>query len=244
MQEISFSVDGQTLHGTLCYPKKVKDKNPAVLFVHGWMSNKETPSNKGVPEKLTQLGFICMNFDLRSHGESEGNREILSRQDYLNDLCAAYDFLALQEGVDKENITIVGSSFGGYLAILLTKQRIIKNLALRVPANYPDEGFNDSQFLFSGDDNPSILFPRFKALVGKETYAVRALQTFSGNVLIVESEKDETIPHEVIQSFLQAIQDKDKLTHIILRNASHSLRDQKIQLEYSNILVDWFKDKV
>ena len=52
----------------------------------------------------------------------------------MRDLLAAYDFLAALRNVDSDSIAVVGSSYGGYLAALLTALRPVKWLGLRVPA--------------------------------------------------------------------------------------------------------------
>src|SRR5882757_5251045 len=101
MQEISFEVDGQQLFGSLIYPEKKENTNPAILFLHGWMS-KRTRSTSYAQE-ISEHGYVCLTYDMRSHGESEGDRKVLSRQDYLNDAKAAYDFLKSQAGVDPNN---------------------------------------------------------------------------------------------------------------------------------------------
>src|SRR5690349_4858240 len=97
MTKITFIVDGQKLHGTLFYPEKPKSQNPAVLFLHGWRSSEK--NILGRAEALAKLGFVCMTFNLRGNGTSEGDIALLTRQDFLNDALAAYDFLSKQQKV-------------------------------------------------------------------------------------------------------------------------------------------------
>ena len=59
----------------------------------------------------------------------------------MDDVLAAYDYLSSIDGVDSKNVSAVGSSFGGYLATILSAKRKVRNLALRVPADYPNEAF-------------------------------------------------------------------------------------------------------
>src|SRR6266403_1786925 len=127
MQTISFPVDGQKLEGDLFYPEQIKGKNPAILFIHGWSSSKERYLARA--EALTKLGYTCLAFSLRGHGKSEGDIKKQTRQDFLNDSLAAYDFLVEQKGVDKDSISIVGASFGAYLAALVSQERAVESLA-------------------------------------------------------------------------------------------------------------------
>ena len=52
---------------------------------------------------------------------------------------AAYDVLAASRRSTTPSIAVVGSSYGGYLAAILTSLRPVRWLALRVPALYKDE---------------------------------------------------------------------------------------------------------
>lgn len=242
MQEISFDVDGQKLHGTIFYPEQVKEKNPAIIFIHGWASSEQPYLTRA--KALIELGFICLAFSMRGHGDSDGDIKKQTRRDFLNDTIAAYDFFTKQHGVDTDKISIVGASFGAYLAALVSQERSVSNLAFRVPANYSDEHFDEAQFNFSGDNSVSLLHPKFKVLQAKQTYALKALHNFSGKVLIIESEKDELIPHQIIENYVHAVKDKNKLTHVVMKNASHNLTNEKMLQEFIDILTEWFKDKL
>lgn len=241
MHEVSFDVDGLTLRGTIFYPEKVKEKNPAIYFLHGWSSSES--STKGRAEGLAKAGFIAMTFNMRGCGRSEGDIRKYVRKDFLNDALAAYDFLSEQPNVDKNNISLIGASFGGYLATLVTRERNVKHLVLRAPGNYAgDLSINHS--VFSGDNSPAAVAHKFKEIVGKRTYSLEALHHFAGQVLIVECEKDDIIPHGIIEDYIDAIQDKNKLTHVVIKNADHRLKDEALKEQYTKILVDWFKNNV
>lgn len=242
MQKISFVVDGQKLHGTIFYPENIKEKNPAILFLHGWMSSEQRYLPRA--EALTKLGYICLTFTMRGHGESEGDIKKQTCQDFLNDTIAAYDFLTEQKNVDRESISVVGASFGAYLATLVTQKRKVKHLALRVPANYPDENLNKSQYDFSGDDSAAILKPRFSSLEDSQTYIKNALNNFLGDVLIIESEHDDVIPHQIIEDYLNSVKEKKKLTYVVMKGADHALKNERTRAEFIKILTDWFSDKL
>lgn len=76
-----------------------------------------------------------------------------------------------------------------------------------------------------------------------ETFALHALHNFKGDVLLIESEKDEIVPHPIMQNFINAVEDKSKLTHIVMRGAPHSTKPGPFKEEVNRILVDWFKNK-
>jgi len=242
MEKLSLTNKGKQLDIAIIYPPSVKEQNSAILFVHGWTSEKERSYQYA--HALSQLGFICFLFDMRGHGKSEGDIKAFTVKDFLDDVLAAYDYLANLNGVDKENISGVGSSFGSYLLALLSSKRNIKNLSLRVPADYRNEDFNISKYKASGSDNPVIVEWRSKARKFNETYALQAIHNYKGNIQIIESEKDTVVPHQTVQNYINAVPDKSRLTHVLLAGAPHSIKAGKFRNDITDILVQWFQDKV
>jgi len=232
-------VHKQKLAATLIFPENLQQRSPAILFIHGWRSNQEGVIEYA--EALAQRGFMCMTFDQRGCGSSEGNIDALSRQDFLDDVLTAYDNLVTVVGVAPDTISVIGASFGGYLGTILTTRRRVKYLVLRAPADYPNEGI----------EKPHVLLPdtakgawRTQEHQSCESFALNALHTFSGRVLIVESGKDEQISPQTIANYANAVKDKEQLTHIVMEGAGHSLQEQKSRAEYRQILVNWFSAQV
>jgi len=240
MKDIEFTVDGLKLKGNLFYPEKIMEKNPAILFVHGWTSEKKRSFQYA--EALIKLGFIVMVFDMRGHGISEGNINIATPKEFLKDCIAAYDYFSSIKGVDKENISIISSSFGSYLSSMLTSKRKIKNLVLRVPADYSNDTFEKPKMGNAGE-NPNVFKWRLIPKKYNETFALQALHDYDGNIIIIESEKDTIVPHPIIQNYIDAVKDKSKLTHIVMKGAPHSIKPGPFKEEVTRILVRWFRNK-
>lgn len=217
----------------------MESKKPGVIFIHGWRGNKE--SNEGYVQALEKLGYLCKNIDLPGHGECEGDINTLTRKDFLEFMLTIYDEFVKDIHADKESISIVGTSFGGYLALLMSKERKIHSIALRAPADYPDENFDSAQRLFAGDNQAMLVWRKTKRAY-PETKSLMALHNFMGKILIVESEHDEIVPKETIENYCAAVQDKKMLTHKMLYGAPHSLRDTSYKEMYSLILADWFSE--
>src|SRR3954466_4175339 len=196
--EIDIAVDGQHLAGTLVSPAPLI---PGVLFVHGWGGSQEKYLARA--RQIAALGCVCLTFNLRGHAETEPQHETVTREDNLRDLVAAYDVLASQWVVDKESITVVGSSYGAYLAAILTELRPVRWLALRGPALYKDEDWSlpKQQLKKYG-----LAAYRRLAISPDENRALGACATFRGDVLIVESEHDDIIPHPVIANYMAAFE--------------------------------------
>src|SRR5690242_1266239 len=103
--------------------KAERPKPLAFLFIHGWTGHQ----NLIAARALCDHGFTCLTYDMRGVGDSAGDFDSLTRADYLEDACAAYDYLREQVGPDTP-IGVAGSSFGSYLAALLTRKRTVKCL--------------------------------------------------------------------------------------------------------------------
>lgn len=226
-------VEKQIVRGTLISPKRLAKKNPGVLFIHGWMSNQTGYIPRA--EVVSKHGAICLTFDMRGHGKSEGKLRELSRHDHLNDVLTAYDFLVSQQKVDKEKIGIVGASYGGYLASILTSKRPVKWLALRAPALYADESFDTPSGKLTDKSKHAYLKKKHSP---SENMALGALRVFAGSVLFIKSENDEEIPKQTIENYLRAM-GRATVTHKIIRGVDHSLSRPEWKQKFIEILCDW-----
>ncbi|HSX09790.1 MAG TPA: prolyl oligopeptidase family serine peptidase [Candidatus Saccharimonadales bacterium] len=100
--------------------------------------------------------------------------------------------------------------------------------------------FNDPK-----PDDPSSIFPwRAEEKSFEEVRSLKAIHEFTGEVLIVESEHDDFIPHQTIENYKNAMRDNHLFTYKFLSDADHSLRSGNSNVQYVEILVDWFKNKI
>lgn len=233
---VDLTVEGQRLTGTLLQPEAPV---PGLLFVHGWGGDQDEDLDHA--EDLARLGCICFTFDLRGHAGSDASRDEVTREDGLNDVKAAYDYLASQPLIDPSAIGVIGTSYGGYLSALLTQERPVRWLALRVPALYPD---NDWDVPKAKLDKDEVSAYRRRPRTPEEDKALAACAAFEGDVLIVESEKDDRIPPAVILSYQAAFKRAASFTHRVIPGASHAMRDPAHQRVYATILIHWIEEMV
>jgi dienelactone hydrolase len=236
-EPIEIAVDDQQIEGRLIAGVTA---GPAVLFVHGWGGNQQQYLNRA--RAVAELGFICLTFDLRGHARSDGQRETVSREDNLRDLLAAYDVLAGQPGINATAIGMVGSSYGAYLAAIMTSQRAVRWFALRAPALYNDAGWELPKRQLHED--PDFCAYRRRAVAPEENRALRACTAFVGDVLIVESEQDDVVPHPVIANYLAACSRARSVTHRLIKGADHGLTDVSWQRTSTSFLLQWLADRI
>ncbi|CAB3628074.1 alpha/beta hydrolase [Achromobacter marplatensis] len=233
---IALSVDGQTLDGTFLTPE---DKVPGVLFIHGWGGSQAFDLNRA--KGIAALGCVCLTFDLRGHAATREQQLQVTREDNLRDVVAAYDRLAAHPSLDSGSVVVVGSSYGGYLAALLSSLRRVRWLALHVPALYLD----DEWLLPKNQLNRETLRAYRNSYVPPESNrALKACADFAGDVLIVEAEHDTFIPHSTIMSYRSAFRRSHSLTHRIIDGADHALTEKTAQRAYTSILVNWVTEMV
>ncbi|MGH8809680.1 MAG: alpha/beta hydrolase family protein, partial [Noviherbaspirillum sp.] len=234
---IDIGVDDEHIAGTIVTPST---QVPGVLFVHGWGGSQEQYLARA--RKIAALGSVCLTFDLRGHARTQPQHETVSRENNLRDVLAAYDLLASQRHVDPTSIAVVGSSYGGYLAAILTSLRVVKWLVLRAPALYMDSSWELPKRQLHRDQD--LITYRESLVPAAENLALRACAAFHGDVLVIESERDHLLPHAVISSYLEACIQPRSLTYRVLHGADHGLTDDNSQRAYTSVLVNWLKEMV
>lgn len=235
-ETVDILVDDEHIAGTFLTPPT---KLPGVLFVHGWGGSQARDLARA--RGIAGLGCICLSFDLRGHAQTLAQQQTVTREQNLQDLLAAYDLLAQHPNIDPSAIAVVGTSYGGYLAAILTSLRPVRWLAMRVPALYRDEDWAMPKRQL---DREVLNRLRRSRVSPESNRALSACAAFKGDVLIVESEQDSFVPHETIMSYRAAFQQTHSLTHRIIVGADHALSDEGCQRAYTDILVGWATEMV
>lgn len=210
---------------------------PGVMLVHGWDGSQEQYLARA--HAIAALGCICLTFDLRGHARDKAHRDSVTREDNLNDMLAAYDLLTGHPAVDASSVAVVGSSYGGYLATILSAQRPVRWMALRAPALY-----QDADWLVSKQHLDRQEIARYRALKHEpeSNRALAASAVFEGDVLLVESELDHVVPHPVIENYRAAFLRTRSMTYRVIRDADHALAKPEWSEAYTGMLLKWFAE--
>ncbi len=234
-EAVEVSVDGERLPGTLVAPQTLV---PGILFVQGWGSGQEVYLPRA--REIASLGCLCLTFEPRGVARDDPRHETVSREDNLRDVVAAYDLLAGQPGVDASAIGVVGASYGAYLAAILPSLRPVRWLGLRVPALYKDEDWDEPKRRL---DRDVLAAYRRRPLDPEENRALRACSEFRGGVLLVESERDDVVPHPAIANYLATFAEAHSLTYQVIAG-DHGLSEKPAQQAYTSLLVNWLTEMV
>lgn len=189
--------DGLTLRGW--YFPTGGDR--AAIVVHGKDSNRiggENRTAEKIADFLIADGYDVLLFDLRGHGESDGDRFSLGYQE-RRDVAAAIDFVA-GRGVREERIALIGISMGA--------GTVLQTLLLRpnVGAVVADSAYADARTLVSenlqqvagvpGWFTPGVLFFS-NVIFGLDGDQVRPIDVVRANpdrpILFIHCDADELI---------------------------------------------------
>ena len=186
------------------------------------------------------LGCVCLTFNLRGHAETKPQYETVTRENNLRDVLAAYDLLANRRHVDPDAIAVIGSSYGGYLSAILSEMRPIQWLGLRAPALYIDTGWEIPKLQLHKDQDLKTY--RHNLVQAADNKALKACQSFGGDVLLIQSEHDSIVPQTVLSSYREACTHARSLTYRCIGGADHGLTSDADQSAYTRLLVNWLTE--
>ena len=93
------------------------ERRPALIVLHGFGSNMSAANVSGPCEVFEGLGYCTLRFDMPGCGASEGPRGNLICLEQVQCTIDAFRHLREQAQVKGDAIAVVGSSFGGAVAI-------------------------------------------------------------------------------------------------------------------------------
>jgi pimeloyl-ACP methyl ester carboxylesterase len=104
---------------------------------------------------------VVLRFDMRGCGESEGERGNLICLEQVEDTSSALTFLTKHPAVDPNHIAVVGSSFGGAVAVYTG------GVDPRVAAVISNGGWGDGERKFRGQHPGAEAWKKFTDMLGK-----------------------------------------------------------------------------
>lgn len=235
-QKIRFPAGGSEIDGTFATPETGV---PGILFLHGWSGSQESDLRRAA--EIAGLGCLCLTFDLRGHAATREMRDTVTPRQNFEDVVAAYDVLTSHPMVDRRAVAVIGSSYGAYLAPLLSEVRPVRWMSLRVPAIYRDQHWERAKGKI---DRIDLNLFRSQEMGPSENRALAACAAFKGDALVIESESDDYIPHPTIANYVAAFRRVRSLTYRVISGADHGLSDERSRAAYTRLLVGWIKEMV
>ena len=121
--DVSIENEGQMIVGTLAMPVG-EGPFPVVLLLHGFTGSRHELPVLGTEDTmfsrsarwLGERGHASLRIDFRGSGESDGAWEDTTFSGQISDAIAAIDYLGGLEGIDGDQISVLGLSQGGLVA--------------------------------------------------------------------------------------------------------------------------------
>ena len=186
------------------------DETPSVISLHGG-----GPSNRHATRYLSTAlqaaGKTVIRFDYSGQGDSTGQMQRSSLKKRHAETRSVLDHFGI-----KRNVTVIGSSMGGYVASSLVREIDVDNLILFCPAAY-DRNAWEVEF---GAGFTEIIRQKdsfLKSDIGE------LLRDFNGKALFIIGGRDEVIPAEVIELYTRALSNCSKLEMCTIEDCPHPI---------------------
>ena len=201
---------------------------PAVVFLPGYASDMSGTKALALEDWAKEQGRAFLRFDYRGCGESAGAFEDFTLADWYDDV------LAMLETVEGPAV-LVGSSMGGWLALLVARERPEKVAGLVGIAPAPDFtgwGFTDAQksaFAEVGrvleespySDRPTVTTRGFWE-AGERLHVLDGTIGYDGPVRIVQGQADRDVPWTLAPRIAEALRSAEVQT-VLVKDGDHRL---------------------
>lgn len=235
---------GTHLYIDLRFPCQQKgEKSPVVIFSHTFGGNGT--DNRRMQRILIAGGIAVCSFDFRGgsgykDGRSRGDMRNMSVFTQKDDLDTVIDLVKEQDGIDVNQIYLLGASQGGLVSALVASNRPdeIKGLFLAYPAMcIPDDAKRRYRNIDEVPDEVEIM----GLTVGKTYYQYlldynfqKEIRKYKGKVFIFHGDSDEVVDASYSER-AAAMYDNAKL--YILRGEGHGF-SKKIQRYSSRFIIN------
>ena len=218
------------------------------VLCHGFLSGKNSTTNKTLTRLLNERGIATFRFDFFGQGDSDGPFEELTTTLAVHQTETALDLISAR-GYDR--IGLVGSSFGGLVAILTTAQRRdIACLALKCPVvDFAEElrlTFGPEEFpqwqatdtvpnIMGGPDRVRLRYAFYEDCLKQIAYG--SAEHITVPTLIVQGEQDECVPLHQSKRLFDALNGLKKLE--LLPEADHQFTRGEDFHRMTTSISDW-----
>jgi uncharacterized protein len=188
-QIVSIPSAGLRLHGAVGTPADLpaSQRRAAFLVLHGFGSSSESVGVMQPTRVLSEFGYVTLRFDMRGCGKSEGEFGRVICLEQVEDLGNALDFLARHPAVDPDRIGVIGSSFGGAVAVYAGGTNP------RIAAVISNGGWGHGERKFRGQHPSPEAWAKFTGMLAEG----RAHRARTGQSLMVPRDDIVPIPRHV-----------------------------------------------
>jgi pimeloyl-ACP methyl ester carboxylesterase len=210
--------------------------NELILCLIGYTSNKTKQSDL-LNALCEQTAMNALVFDYSGHGDSPFDLINLTPAQHALETISVFDWIN-QNNIGKQT-TVMGGSYGGYLAVQLSKYREFEKLILRAPGIYKPKDFYTKWGVLGSEKNREKrgIYRRDKEALVKHPMLRRA-SGFKGKSLVIVHGNDDTCPTETTDAFIRTFH-ADKLVFTGFPHSIGDIKDKSRLLDYQSKIAEW-----
>lgn len=237
---------GHRVAAILTKPAVASDR--VAVLCHGFLSGKDSTTNKTLTRILTERNIATFRFDFFGQGGSDGPFELLTTTLAIEQAMAALNLVA---SMGFQRIALMGSSFGGLVSILTAAQRTdLACLALKCPVvDFAEElrlEFGDEEMakwkatdtipdMAGGPNRVKLSYAFYEDCLSRIAY--QPAQRIVVPTLIVQGDKDEFVPLHQSRHLYEMLQREKRLE--MLPGADHQFTRADDFRKMTTLIADW-----
>ncbi len=212
-------------------------RGPTVVFLCGYASDMNGTKALALEEWAQRTGRAFLRFDYAGCGESEGDFEDQTLASWRDDALRVIDKVV--EGP----VVLVGSSMGGWVMLLVAKERpglVAGMVGIAAAPDFTDWGYSEAEkavILREGrieqpndyGDTPTVTTRGFWAS-GEANKMMTGPIAFDGPVRLLQGQRDKEVPWERALTLAELFR-SDAVQTVLVKDGDHRLsRDNDLAL--------------
>ncbi|MBA7696974.1 hypothetical protein ES703_105632 [subsurface metagenome] len=218
---------------------------PCIVMSHGLESSKDGDKWLVLSPQFYDAGFASLRFSYSGCGEgeekSEGDFEDTTLTGRVSDYRAAIDFL-YQTGIEATRLGVIGSSFGGMVALAARDDRIKAMVALATPYSIPlpsqeELGHIREKGYFELESGRRLGIDFYNDLC--QYNILDEVGKIHCPLFIIHGSLDEVVPVENAYKLYSHANEPKRLE--VIEGANHSLDNPGNLEKVISLSLEWFK---
>ena len=234
MKKVKIDCNGYTILGDW-YEGGVSQ---VVLLLMGFTSARERQVDMATAI-LQDTRRSVLVIDYSGHGDRPYQLKDTSPAQHLLEIVKSYDWI--KQHNPGARVSVVGTSYGGFLASHLVRYREVEQLVLRAPAIYRQEAFYDQwSKRFDDEESYGNDMDKYRAdTTMLNSNIIFSELNFEGSALVVVHERDELIPTTVTNAYTNAFSSDVYIAKGFKHALSQSNLSEKQFEEYETAITSW-----
>ena len=241
-----------TPHGSTLAYNQIKGKNTGIIFLSGFGSDMQGKKALFIEKWAKDNNHSFLRFDYSGHGLSSGSLENTCFSDWYKDS----EFLIKKLTTGKQ--TIIGSSMGGWIMLMLTKlmsQKIKSIIGLAPAPDFPKVLVWDKMSMTEKKQlayekkitvsNSDGSCNEFSYNLIKDSFKNLVLQDniiFNGPVRLFHGMQDHDVPYNLSIDIMNKIKGSQDIKLLLDKKAGHRLSEKDELLTIVGLINDIFKN--